>query len=57
MDENSKGVLGVSACMDIMDKWEYYIGVETNKEIKECMCEYIIQPGTWAVFPGKGKMP
>lgn len=57
MDENSKGVLGVSACMDIMDKWEYYIGVETNKEIKEGMCEYIIQPCTWAVFPGKGKMP
>ena len=57
MDENSKGVLGVSACMDDLEKWQYYIGVETDKEIKPGMDEYIIPPCTWAVFPGKGKMP
>lgn len=57
MDENSKGVLGVSACMDDLEKWQYYIGVETDKEIKPGLDEYIIPPCTWAVFPGKGKMP
>ncbi len=57
MDENSTGVLGVSACMDYLDKWEYYIAVETNKEIPKGLEEYTIPACTWAVFPGKGKMP
>lgn len=57
MDENSNGVLGVSVCLDDMNNWEYYIAVETKKEAKVGMDEYIIKPCTWAVFPGKGKMP
>ncbi|RDY26298.1 AraC family transcriptional regulator [Romboutsia weinsteinii] len=57
MDSNSKGILGVSACMDNLDKWEYYIATETNKEIVGGMTEYIIPACTWAVFPGEGPMP
>ena len=57
MDENSTGVLGVSACMDYLDKWEYYIAVETNKEIPKGLEEYTIPACTWAVFPGEGQMP
>ncbi|MBU5484433.1 GyrI-like domain-containing protein [Clostridium sp. MSJ-11] len=57
MDENSKGILGVSACMDALDNWEYYIATETNKEVPKGMYEYIIPAGTWAVFPGEGAMP
>lgn len=57
MDSNSKGILGVSACMDNLDKWEYYIATETNKEIVDGMTEYIIPACTWAVFPGEGPMP
>lgn len=57
MDKNSTGVLGVSACMDYLDKWEYYIAVETNKEIPKGLEEYTIPACTWAVFPGEGQMP
>lgn len=57
MDENSKGVLGVSACMEHLEQWSYYIGVETNKEVTEGLEEYIIPACTWAVFPGTGQMP
>ncbi|MEW9094649.1 MAG: AraC family transcriptional regulator [Clostridiaceae bacterium] len=57
MDENSKGILGVSACMDALDNWEYYIATETNKEVAKGMYEYIIPASTWAVFPGEGAMP
>lgn len=57
MDSNIKGVLGVSACMDYLDKWEYYIAVETNKETTKDLEEYTIPACTWAVFPGEGQMP
>ncbi|WP_315119814.1 GyrI-like domain-containing protein [uncultured Clostridium sp.] len=57
MDESSKGILGVSACMDALNNWEYYIATETNKEVPKGMYEYIIPAGTWAVFPGEGAMP
>lgn len=57
MNEESKGILGVSACMDSLDPWEYYIATETDKEVPEGMEEYIIPAGTWAVFPGEGAMP
>lgn len=57
MDENSTGVLGVSACMDYLDKWEYYIAVETDKEVPKGLEEYTIPACTWAVFPGEGQMP
>ena len=57
MDEKSEGVLGVSACMDHLDKWEYYIAVETGKEVLKGFEEYIIPANTWAIFPGQGKQP
>ncbi|WP_338658349.1 AraC family transcriptional regulator [Paraclostridium sordellii] len=57
MGPDSKGVLGVSACMDYLDKWEYYIAVETDKEAPKGLEEYTIPACTWAVFPGEGKMP
>lgn len=57
MDEHSKGVLGVSACMEHLEHWSYYIGVETNNEAPQGLEEYIIPASTWAVFPGKGQMP
>ncbi|MFQ9309170.1 MAG: effector binding domain-containing protein [Paraclostridium sordellii] len=57
MGPDSKGVLGVSACMDYLDKWEYYIAVETDKEASKGLEEYTIPACTWAVFPGEGQMP
>ena len=43
--------------MDSLDKWEYYIATQTDKEVPKGMDEYIIPAGTWAVFPGEGAMP
>ncbi|KAJ52656.1 AraC family transcriptional regulator [Clostridium tetanomorphum] len=57
MNEESKGILGVCACMDDLDRWEYYIATKTDKEVPKGMEEYIIPAGTWAVFPGEGAMP
>lgn len=57
MNIESKGVLGVSACMDNLEKWEYYIAVETDKEVPSGMDEYIIPECTWAIFQGEGVMP
>lgn len=57
MGPDSKGVLGVSVCMDYLDKWEYYIAVETDKEAQKGLEEYTIPACTWAVFPGEGQMP
>ncbi|CEK37622.1 AraC family transcriptional regulator [Paraclostridium sordellii] len=57
MGPDSKGVLGVSACMDYLDKWEYYIAVETDKEAPKGLEEYTIPACIWAVFPGEGQMP
>ncbi len=57
MNADSKGILGVSACVDSLDKWEYYIATETDKKVPKGMDEYIIPAGTWAVFPGEGAMP
>ncbi|MCH1965681.1 AraC family transcriptional regulator [Paraclostridium sordellii] len=57
MGPDSKGVLGVSACMDYLDKWEYYIAVETDKEAPKGLEEYTIPACKWAVFPGEGQMP
>lgn len=57
MDTNTRGVLGLCCCMDNSDQWAYYIGVETDKEPVDGLEEYIIEPYTWAVFPGQGPMP
>lgn len=43
--------------MDSLEKWKYYIAVETDKEVPDGMYEYIIPEGTWAVLPGQGPMP
>lgn len=51
------GLLGVSACMDDLDQWEYYIAAASDKEIPDGMTEYIIPASTWAVFSGQGSMP
>ncbi|MFX0548695.1 AraC family transcriptional regulator [Hathewaya histolytica] len=57
MDPDSRGILGVSACMDSLERWEYYIATKTDKEVPKGMNECIIPAGTWAVFPGEGAMP
>ncbi|WMJ82221.1 AraC family transcriptional regulator [Clostridium sp. MB40-C1] len=57
MNEDSNGILGVSACIDKLDKWEYYIATATDKKVPKGMYEYVIPAGTWAVFPGEGAMP
>lgn len=57
MNEESKGILGVCACSDSSDQWQYYIATETDKQVPKGMEEYKIPAGTWAVFPGEGAMP
>ncbi|CAM2966518.1 AraC family transcriptional regulator [Hathewaya histolytica] len=57
MEPDSRGILGVSACMDSLERWEYYIATKTDKEVPKGMNECIIPAGTWAVFPGEGAMP
>ncbi|MNZ48814.1 Transposon Tn10 TetD protein [compost metagenome] len=51
------GVLGVSACMDDLEKWEYYIGVASNAKVPDGMSEYVVPACTWAVFSGQGTRP
>lgn len=57
MNKEPMGVLGVSACMDDLENWEYYIAVATDQKTPEGMEEYIVPSCTWAVFPGQGVMP
>lgn len=56
-DKKINGVFGLSACMDSMEQWEYYIGVESSRRIPQDMSEFIVEAGTWAVFKGQGPMP
>ena len=57
MNNEPMGILGVSACMDDLDRWEYYIAAASDKEIPEGMSEYIVPASTWAVFTGQGPIP
>ncbi|MNW45356.1 Transposon Tn10 TetD protein [compost metagenome] len=57
MNQEPAGVLGVSACMDDLEKWEYYIAVATDGEVPDGMAEYEVPACTWAVFSGQGAMP
>jgi AraC family transcriptional regulator len=57
MNQEPRGVLGVSACMDNQENWEYFISVSTDKETPEGMYEYNVPAHTWAVFSGEGPMP
>ena len=59
MDEEPKGLMGVSACMG-EDAWEYYIAVASSLPVPDELpnaCEFTVPACTWAVFPGRGAMP
>lgn len=56
MDENQKGVLGVSICKE-GEEWRYMIGVVAKDGEIPGMTAYEIPARTWAVFPGKGVCP
>lgn len=43
--------------MDNLEKWKYYIAVETDKEVPSGMDEYIIPECTWVIFQGEGVIP
>jgi AraC family transcriptional regulator len=51
------GVLGVSACMDDLEQWEYYIAVASDNETPSDMVDYTVPACTWAIFSGQGPMP
>jgi AraC family transcriptional regulator len=57
MNQEPMGVLGVSACMDNQENWEYFISVSTDKETPKGMYEYKVPAHTWAVFSGEGPKP
>lgn len=57
INQEPMGVLGVSACMDNLEKWEYYIAVASDSEVPDGMSEYRVPASTWAVFSGQGTMP
>lgn len=58
MNKEPMGVLGVSACMDSSEQWEYYIAVSTDcGDLENDMAEYLVPACTWAVFAGQGRMP
>ncbi|WP_304340684.1 AraC family transcriptional regulator [Metaclostridioides mangenotii] len=57
MNQEPMGVLGVSACMDNQENWEYFISVSTDKETPDGMYEYNVPAHTWAVFSEEGPMP
>ena len=57
MNKEPMGVLGVSACMDDLEKWEYYIAVSTDQKVPDGMEEYIVPACTWAIFSGHGVQP
>ena len=53
MNDQPRGILGVSVCNEKED-WRYYIAVATTTmEIGEFE-EYLVPAATWAVFSGKG---
>lgn len=56
MNQEVKGILGVSACLE-EDNWCYYIGVATDQPAIEGTEEYMVPAATWAVFFGTGTMP
>lgn len=56
MDEELKGVLGVSVCNEKED-WRYFIAVASSKPAAEEFEEYLVPASTWAIFPGTGTMP
>ncbi|RPF41945.1 AraC family transcriptional regulator [Hydrogenoanaerobacterium saccharovorans] len=57
MNSQPMGIMGLSACMDADENWEYYIAVSSNKKAVEGLSEYTIPAKTWAIFSGEGAMP
>ena len=53
MDQEPKGILGVSTCNTAKD-WRYYIAVATSMPTPVGMQEYVIPAMTWAIFTGTG---
>lgn len=51
------GVLGVSACVENLKQWEYYIAAASDAEVPLGMEEYIVPACTWAIFPGESDSP
>ncbi|OPJ55193.1 AraC family transcriptional regulator [Clostridium oryzae] len=51
------GVLGVSACLESLKQWEYYIAAPSDAEVPLGMEEYIVPACTWAIFPGESDSP
>lgn len=49
MNQEVKGILGVSACLE-EDNWCYYIGVATDQPAAAGTEEYIVPAATWAIF-------
>lgn len=56
MNQEVKGILGVSACLE-EDNWYYYIGVATDQPALEGTEEYMVPAAEWAIFFGTGTMP
>jgi AraC family transcriptional regulator len=54
IDNEPKGLLGVSDCSDAGGSNFYYIAAATNKPAPDGMYECDIPACTWAIFPGEG---
>jgi AraC family transcriptional regulator len=54
IDNEPKGLLGVSDCSDEGGSNFYYIAAATDKPVPAGMYELTIPASTWAVFPGEG---
>ena len=55
MDDEPKGLLGVSTCNEFEGGQNYYyISVASDKPVPDGMDELSIPKNTWAIFPGSG---
>jgi AraC family transcriptional regulator len=54
IDNEPRGLLGVSDCSNDGGSNFYYIAAATDKPVPDGMHELAIPAGTWAVFPGEG---
>jgi AraC family transcriptional regulator len=56
MDDEPKGLLGVSVCYD-NEEWRYFIAVASTQETDGALEEYTVPAFTWAIFYGEGQCP
>jgi AraC family transcriptional regulator len=54
MEGHPAGLLGVMACDDSLEEWQYFIAVSSTKEIDNSLEEYIVPSFTWAIFSDEG---